>query len=331
MRALTFSLVVGFCVACDTGDPGNVSTSTAGAPPSANGGSDGNGGTGGTGLLPGIAGLGNGLAGSLTGGNDGPDGGSLPLGGATGGPSGGGSNSGGSTSGNPPLRFYDYIRSNRYSKLVFEIDSVEGQEPHSAIQTRIPERFAELLDKPGGVEVIFDDTLPTHGSDFAWSNADLDQITRSSFDGDPDSDTVAIHITYLDGHSGGDGDNGVILGVAWGWLQVVMYKETIENSCGGLGLIGALNERACAEAEFAILSHEIGHVLGLVDNGLPMVDDHRDPETEHGAHDFDQNCVMYWAYEGQGLFDQIGARLLAGNDDSLPFCQHCLDDLAAAQ
>jgi hypothetical protein len=327
MRALGFSLMVGLCVACDTGDPGDVADSNLGGAPT------GNGGSGGGGLLPGIAGLG-GLGGSLTGGEDGPDGGSTPLGGATGAPTGGasgGSNAGGSGNSNPLLRFYGYIQSDRYSKLVFEIDSVEGQEPHSAISSRLVERFAEILDKPGGIEAVLDDTLPTHGSDFVWSNEDLDQITTTSFDGDPDSDTLAIHITYLDGHSGGDGENGVILGVAWGWLQVVMFKETIASSCGGLGLIGALNARACEEAEFAILSHEIGHVLGLVDNGLPMVDDHRDPDTEHGAHDVDPECVMYWAYEGQGLFDRIGSRLLAGDDTSLPFCQHCLDDLDAVK
>jgi hypothetical protein len=256
----------------------------------------------------------------------------MPLGGATGGPTGGangGSTSGGS--GNAPFRFYGYIRSTPFSKLVLEIDSVAGQEPHSSVPARIVERFSEILDKPAGIEVVLDDTLPAHDTGFVWSNEDLDQITTSSFDGDPDSDTLAIHITYLDGQSGGDGENGVILGVAWGWLQVVMFKETIETSCGGLGLIGALNEQACEEAEFSILSHEIGHVLGLVDNGLPMVDDHRDPQTEHGAHDVDPDCVMYWAYEGQGLFDRIGARLLAGEDTSLPFCQHCLNDLNAVK
>jgi hypothetical protein len=256
-------------------------------------------------------------------GNDDPDGGSLPTAGQTGGSGGIG--------GDLP-RFYDYIRGDRYSKLVFEIDSVEGQEPRSAILTRITERFAEVLDKPGGIEVVLDDTSPASGDDFVWTDAALDEVTRLSFDGDPDSDTIAIHITYVDGHSSYDDEDGsVILGVAWNWLQIVMYKQTIENSCGGLGLIGGLDEQACEEAEFSILSHEIGHVLGLVDNGLPMVFDHRDPEAEHGAHDFDDECVMYWAYEGQGLFDRIGSRLLAGDDASLPFCQHCLDDLNAVK
>jgi hypothetical protein len=98
-----------------------------------------------------------------------------------------------------------------------------------------------------------------------------------------------------------------------------------------LGLLGGLREQACEAAEVGILTHEIGHVIGLVDNGLPMVDDHRDPVTEHGAHDKSQDCIMYWAYEGQGLIDLIGTRLLAGDDSTLPFCQHCLDDLNAVK
>lgn len=326
LRRGLLAAVLSTLTACDTGDSGQVpSTMNSGGSPTANGGNGGSSGNGGSGGIDlGIAGIGGLGSGAL--GGESSDGGVASLGGAN----GSNPNSGGAGNTNLP-RFYHYIRGSQYSKLVLEIDSVAGQEPRAAMATRIPERFAELLDKPAGISFVLDDTLPARGDDFVWTADDLDQLTRDSFDGDPDPNTIAIHISYVDGHSDSDGDSGVILGVAWGWLQVVMFKQTLDSSCGGSGLIGGLSQRACEEAEFAILSHEIGHILGLVDNGLPMVDDHRDPEAEHGAHDFDQNCVMYWAYEGQGLFDQIGARLLAGNDESLPFCQHCLDDLNAAK
>jgi hypothetical protein len=314
------------CVGCGSSGAThttNGTTNSGGQSPGNAGGSSA-GGTSSAGMGNGEAGLGSlipGLGGANANDPTQPQGGSSDPGAA------------GTDPGNGTVtpRFAQYIQGTQFSKLVFEVDSVEGQEPRTAITTRLPERFAPLLDKPGGIEVVLDDTLPPHGNDFVWSNEDLDQITRDSFDGDPDSDTLAIHITYVDGHSAGDGDNGVILGVAWGWLQVVMYKETIESSCGGLGLIGTLREQACEEAEVGILTHEIGHVLGLVDNGLTMVDDHRDPDTEHGAHDVDQDCIMYWAYEGQGLTELIGSRLLSNNDDSLTFCQHCLDDLNAVK
>jgi len=315
-------VAVAVCIACDTAQPEQTqATSSSAGQSNPNGGTGGSGGDG-PGIDLGISGNG-GVIGGLAGTSSGSaQGGSMSSGGSN--PNAGASGAG-STAELP--RFVHYISGATYSHLVIEVDSVDGLEPHATMADRIPARFAEILDKEG-IDFVLDDRLEGRGSDFVWTNDELDAITTDSFDGDPDPNTVAIHVTYLDGHSESDSDSGVILGVAWGHLQIVMFKQTIEESCAGLGLIGSLRDQACEEAEFGILSHEIGHVLGLVDNGLPMQGDHVDPE--HPAHDVSQDCIMYWAYEGQGLVDLVGTRLLA-NDEPLSFCQHCLDDLNAAK
>jgi hypothetical protein len=71
----------------------------------------------------------------------------------------------------------------------------------------------------------------------------------------------------------------------------------------------------------------VGHVIGLVDNGLAMVDDHKDPD--HGPHSIDPDCVMYWAYAGGGVFDHIVGSIFGTDVEAIQFDQHCLDDIAA--
>lgn len=262
-------------------------------------------------------------------------------GGASAGGGRGGAGAGGGASGGtafppelPPEqlpRFVHYIRSAPFPRLVFELDAVPGLELRAGVDERLTERFAAILDKPQGIEVVHDDALEPAGEAHAWSDAALDELARASFDGDPGDGSIAIHVMVVDGHSERDGDSGVILGLAWGHLYVTLFKQTIDDTCGGLALVGSLREQACAEAELGILTHEVGHVLGLVDNGLPMATDHRDPEAEHGAHDQNQDCIMYWAYEGQALVDAVADRLLASEDDSLVFDAECLADIDAAR
>jgi hypothetical protein len=49
--------------------------------------------------------------------------------------------------------------------------------------------------------------------------------------------------------------------------------------------------------EQATVVHEFGHLAGLVDNGVPMVSPHLDPE--HAKHCTNEVCVMYCRTKGQ--------------------------------
>ena len=51
--------------------------------------------------------------------------------------------------------------------------------------------------------------------------------------------------------------------------------------------------------EQAVVIHEIGHALGLVNNGLPLSSQHQD--SQHGAHCINSNCVMYWENESANI------------------------------
>jgi hypothetical protein len=226
-------------------------------------------------------------------------------------------------------RFEDYIRGDRFPKLVLEIDSVPGFEPRSSSEDAVVQGLADLLSRPGAISAS-GSTSPSYsmGADHAWTFPELDALATSTFDLSAGPDAIKMHVLFVDGHSAEDNQNGKILGLAWAHTHLVVFKKTIEDACG-TGLTGLLAEQVCADAELGVWMHEIGHLLGLVDNGLPMVTPHKD--SLHGAHDQSDACIMFWAYETGSVLDEIRARVTGGNASKLDFDDACKNDIAAVR
>ena len=113
-----------------------------------------------------------------------------------------------------------------------------------------------------------------------------------------------------------------VLGVAWEHTHVVLFTDAIVSFCA-FGPGDA--DRVCPLVERGVLLHEIGHILGLVNTGLPMVTDHEDPDNSY--HDVDSDCIMYWAYERDGIVQYVQNQW--SNAPDLGFDESCQDDIAA--
>lgn len=222
-----------------------------------------------------------------------------------------------------------YIRSTISSKLVLEIDSVPGFEPRAAAEDDVLGQLDQILDKPDGITLVHDGVLTSRGEDHAWTDEELFALADETFDLDADESTIKMHVLFVDGHSARDTDSGVILGLAWSNTHLAMFKQSIEDTCAGPLTPPLLREPLCESAEFSVWLHELGHLLGLVNTGLAMVNDHQD--AEHGAHDVSDECVMYWAYEGDAVVGQLRDRLMSGNDELLAFDEECLTDIASVR
>ena len=241
---------------------------------------------------------------------------------------------GGATGSNAPgeSRPVDLIRGDAYPRLVIELDAVAGEALRSGVADRLTQELAALLDKPDGIEVITHGTLASPGADHAWTFSELDTLARDNFDLEVPAGTIKIHVMLVDGRSDQDDETGQVLGLAWSNTHLTIFSDTLGSACNaqsGAPIAAAIVDRLCAESERAILFHELGHVLGLVDNGLEMVHGHKDPD--HGAHSDNDACLMYWAYEGPRIVDMIRTRLLAGDQTSIGFDEACLADIAAVR
>ncbi|MEN0059089.1 MAG: hypothetical protein AAGB31_09655, partial [Bdellovibrio sp.] len=78
---------------------------------------------------------------------------------------------------------------------------------------------------------------------------------------------------------------------------IAIFKDVVQSTSGNPN--GAVPKFV----EQSTMVHEMGHALGFVNNGVPMVTSHQD--TAHGAHTTNSNCVMYWLNEGTSDLTQF--------------------------
>jgi len=127
-----------------------------------------------------------------------------------------------------------------------------------------------------------------------------------------------FYILFLDGYFR-DRDGNVsthVIGVSIGDTGVIaMFKPVIT---------GTSSPRF---VEQATLVHELGHAVGLVNNGLPVTGDHHD--HARGAHCNNRDCVMYYLHEGASELVGFIGRIITTQETVL-FGPECLGDIDSA-
>lgn len=187
----------------------------------------------------------------------------------------------------------DYVSDDKYTKWLIELDVVEGQSIPSSAISLLQTRLNEVASKPGGITIQRDDTLPRHGG--TWTQKDLLQTAERTQDAKTGGETVVLHLLVVDGSY----EDSNVLGVTYSQKTssgkvvssgpVVIFGDAIQSACGLLCLTST-------EAIWrAVLVHEFGHAMGLVNNGAPMQSNHEDPA--HPGHSNSQSSVMYYAVE----------------------------------
>ena len=96
---------------------------------------------------------------------------------------------------------------------------------------------------------------------------------------------------------------------------MALFEKVIRENTGRIGRPSATT------VESTVLMHEFGHLLGLVDNGSPALQDHVD--EEHGAHCTNENCLMYYAIQTTGFLTNLTGGTIPALDGN------CLQDLKA--
>jgi len=136
-------------------------------------------------------------------------------------------------------------------------------------------------------------------------------------------ETATYYAVWLDGFYEKDGvvDDAVLGAALPDYGIVAMFKPALRQT--EHPILRSLS-RFTEQSAFI---HELGHVLGLVDTGLPQQRPHADPD--HAGHCANPSCVMFWANEGQENLRRFATQVAASGNDVL-FDADCLADARAA-
>lgn len=202
----------------------------------------------------------------------------------------------------------DYLRDTEFKNWVIEIDYVSGHKPSDAAMSMLRTRMVELVHKDS-VTVQLGNVLPGQST---WSDAAIENLESNHKNRETGGNTVVTWVAYVDGKSThGDG----VLGITYGYDRVVIFDDVINKACSPLTLCAFASQ----DIEQAVLVHEFGHAIGLVNRGVAMVNNHED--AEHPRHSNSRSSVMFWAVESAGnlgLFNSIPNSF--DSNDKLDIC-----------
>lgn len=179
-----------------------------------------------------------------------------------------------------------FLRPDLSERLVVEIHA--DAEPRSGSVDHFVDTLAEVSGKPVSVVVAG----APGGGDREWTGDELRAAADAGATSEQGGGVAIVRLLFVRGTF--EGDDGV-LGVSVRGDVAAVFLDRVEAAGGLLGG-GAAIERA-------VTTHELGHLLGLVDLAL----DTGRADPDHPGHSRNQGSVMYWAVESDLVGQVLGA------------------------
>lgn len=166
-------------------------------------------------------------------------------------------------------------------RLVVEVAVQEGVAADPQAIDHLVGILEREADKPEGVEVVrttFDDDRER------WSPQDLRQVADEQRTRRSDEQTATVFVLYVRGAF----EDEDAIGVAYNASEAALFPERWEGLLEGLLATDADVERAA-------LTHEVGHLLGLVELVYDSAHDREHPDAP--GHSRSEDSVMHPAVE----------------------------------
>jgi len=202
---------------------------------------------------------------------------------------------------------HELLSDKKFTSLDVEIHYMKGFKPQEETITNLETFLLTYLNKPHGIFIHLREIDAIENT--ALMREDLLALEHSNRSLFAHQQRHAIYVLFTNG----DHINNKILGMAYKNTSAVIFGKAIrENS----NLEGKLTRM---ELETAVLLHEMGHLLGLVNKGSEMESGHAD--TVHETHCANPRCLMYYSTETK----KLSLVLLKGNIPELD--EDCIRDL----
>jgi len=200
----------------------------------------------------------------------------------------------------------DLLSAKKYTGLNIQIQYMPGYQPDATVINNVYNFLNSRCNKPGGISIT-QEQIAANGNNLTPNDvAIIEKQDRTAY---TNGSTIDLYVLITDGED----TSTTILGFGYRNTSICLFGKTMYNNSGGLGQVSRRS------LESAVMEHELGHLMGLVNIGTPMVTNHIDPA--HGNHCNNQDCLMYYATE---------SKLTIGNFNNIPQLDaNCLADLQA--
>ena len=202
----------------------------------------------------------------------------------------------------------DMLTDNTYTSITIQVQYMPGYSLDPTTISNVTAYLSGICNKPDGVTITQTQIAADGDSLNLTQVAILESQNRTSY---TSGHNLALYVLVTDGYD----TAGAVLGFAYRCTSICLFGGNIFAHSGGLG------EVTRDALESSVLEHELGHILGLVNNTTPMVVPHQD--VAHGYHCTNPNCLMYYAMETNDGLGMIGANNIPLLDSN------CMDDLHA--
>lgn len=207
----------------------------------------------------------------------------------------------------------NFLSNDTYKKLIVQIDYVAGYEPTQAALNHLKAFLEQRLNKSSGIEFNLTGIASPGKASLSLSEIQkLEQKNRRLY---TKGEVITAYILFADAAYNEDSGSSQVLGLAYGTSSMVIFDKTIRNLSGGI------TQPAVSTVEATVSEHEFSHILGLVNNGTGMVNNHQD--EANGRHCNNSNCLMYYETETSNLIGNLLGNAIPTLDN------HCLEDLRA--
>ena len=204
---------------------------------------------------------------------------------------------------------HELLNGDVYKSIVVELQFMKGFKPKKSTLDQLRIFLETYLNKPKGINIVLKE-IPAMKQDSMSMDEVLsfEKANRTRF---AEEEKTAIYILFTNGlHPGNK-----ILGMAYRNTSAVVYGQAIRKYSS---MAGRLTHQ---ELETAVLLHEVGHLLGLVNKGSHAQSGHIDSTFQD--HCNNKKCLMFHSVETKNL----SSILLKGNIPVLD--QRCIEDLIA--
>lgn len=178
---------------------------------------------------------------------------------------------------------HDLLTASPYAALQIEIDYMPGFAVDNTVINNLVYFLNVYINKPGGIKV-YQRQIAASGKP-SLSLTDIVSIEKSNRVFFTSPGNMGVHILITDGYFTTPGT----FATSYWNTSTCIFGKTIDDNSDDPGLVTKTNLLS------TVMQHEMGHLLGLVNQGSPMQTNHKD--ATNGAHCSNTACLMYYAIQ----------------------------------